>query len=164
MKSHLIPLVAAALMLAGCGERSSEPLPPADGAGAETSGPATARVRVAPIKLPRRPAIAPNTEHAVYTVDSVVLARPPGSPNAVLVRASGTVRGVGWTNLKLVEVVGGDGRSDIRNYKFMATSPAAASKPAMQRARAELRVDALPASVKAIRVVSESNEVTAALP
>jgi hypothetical protein len=163
MKSATIALVGAAgmFLLAACDNKSSPESPPGQ---SPVTAPAPAGAPAPSASLPRRRVITPNTEQGVYTVDSVMLAHPADAPKAIVITVRGVVRTGGWTNLRLVEVAGVDNRADIKSYKFVATSPAGAATAALQRAETVLRVDSLPAAVKTIRVVSETNEVSAAIP
>lgn len=163
LKDARLVAIAAVLVVAACGKSEPEQAPVADAEHA--TAPAVPTTAPSALPLPRRPAIPPNREMAVYTVNSVVLVHPPGAPKAVIIKAIGAVRTSGWRNMRLVEVASASSRADIKSYKFVATSPPpGASTPAMQRVETELRVESLPAGVTTIRVSSESNEVSATIP
>ena len=108
-------------------------------------------------------AIPLGTQQAVYTVDSLVVGHPDDSSKAVMIRAMGSVRTGGWSDPTLEEMPD-TGDASVKSYRFVATSPTAtATIQALQGVEADLRVDDLPPKVTTIRVVSETNEISAAV-
>lgn len=80
----------------------------------------------------------------------------------IIIRASGTTVSQGWTDAKLAEEPFSGGDNSVRTYKFVAVSPEMPDENRTpQPVEAEIRVDALPPDVKAIRIVSATNEVSA---
>jgi hypothetical protein len=110
--------------------------------------------------------IALGTEQAVYAVDSLVVTRPDDAPKVVVIKAVGSVRTGGWTEPKLEEMPDAPGSDpSVKSYRFVATSPTADTTiQALQSVEADLRVDSLSPKVQTIRVVSETNEISAFVP
>lgn len=166
----LAGVFAAALVLAGCdnkptGEVAQAPAPAPLPAPAVP--PVTQTATVPPPAAAPMPSTTPTmplgASQAVYTVDSLVVSRPDDSPKAVVIKASGSVRTGGWTEPKLEEMPDTDDAT-VKSYRFVATSPtAAATVQALQTIDADLRVDSLPPKVTTIRVVSETNEISASV-
>ena len=162
-------LFAATLVLVGCDNKPTgevtqapAPAPPAATAAAPPAAPPPA---VAPAAPPPSTAMAMplGTSQAVYTVDSLVVSRPDDAPKAVVIKASGSVRTGGWTEPKLEEMPD-TADASVKSYRFVATSPTAeATTQALQAVDADLRVDSLPPKVTTIRVVSETNEISASV-
>jgi hypothetical protein len=113
--------------------------------------------------LPAPAAIPLGTSQAIYTVDSLVISHPDDAPKAVVIKAMGSVRSGGWTEPTLEEMPDA-GDPTVKSYRFVATSPTAeATIQALQTVEADLRVDTLSDKVTTIRVVSETNEISAAV-
>lgn len=162
-------LVAATLALAACdnkptGEVTQAPPPaPARVVAATQPPPATPAQTPAPPPPSATMVVPLGTSLAVYTVDSLVVGRPDDAPKAVVIKASGSVRTGGWTEPKLEEMPD-TADASVKSYRFVATSPTAeANTQALQTVDADLRVDSLPAKVTTIRVVSETNEISASV-
>jgi hypothetical protein len=135
--------------------------PPAAAAAPPASAPVPAPVLPAPAAAPA--AIPLGTSQAVYTVDSLVVSHPDDAPQAVIIKAMGSVRSGGWTEPMLEEIPDGSDPS-VKSYRFVATSPTdTANAQALQIVEADLRVESLPAKVTTIRVVSETNEISASI-
>jgi hypothetical protein len=99
---------------------------------------------------------------AVNTVESVMVTRPRDAPASVSIMASGTVLSQGWTDAKLLPLDDTNGDTSIKSFTFVATSPATpVAGSSLQPIEAQLQIDSLPADVKAIRIVSATNEVSA---
>lgn len=157
------------LVLAGCDNKPSGEPPSAPAPTQATTpapalpAPAPAPVTVAPPMAPPPAAIALGTSQAVYTVDSLVVSHPDDAPTVIVILATGSVRTGGWTAPKLEEMPD-TGDATVKSYRFVATSPTdAATVQALQVVEAELRLDSLPPKVTTIRVVSETNEISAAV-
>lgn len=158
--------VAGLLSLAGC-DNKPEGTPPSSAPAPGYQAPelpAPTPVPVPALPAPPAPAAVPlGTSQAVYTVDSLVVSHPDDQPKAVIIQAMGSVRSGGWTEPKLEEMPD-TGDATVKSYRFVATSPTAeATIQALQTVEGELRVDSLPAKVTTIRVVSETNEISAAI-
>jgi hypothetical protein len=106
-------------------------------------------------------AVATDALQPVYTVDSVTLERPADFPNALIVKASGTVRTSGWSNGQLMAAHTAVA-PDTVTYKFVAVPPPkdTNSTQAAQPIDATVRLDHLAPEVKAVRVVAETNQTT----
>jgi hypothetical protein len=140
--------LAGALALFACNREA-----PAPQDAAEDAAPAAPQAEV----------VAPSTEVAVRTVESVMVTRPQDAPDSVVIQASGTVPSTGWSAPKLVPVDDSDPAS--RSFSFVATSPATTEADDLTEAvEARLQIETLPAEVKTIRIVSSTNAVSAFLP
>jgi hypothetical protein len=106
-------------------------------------------------------AVPPNTELPIPAIDSVMLTHPDDAPSALQVQVSGTVPSAGWTGAKLMPD-DAPSTAGIATFKFVATSPQqGGTAAAPQSVEAELRLDALPADVKTIRIIAGTNQVSA---
>ena len=153
-RKFLIAL-AVVLALTGCNRN------PQAGAPAPAQAPAAPVPPPAP-QPPPPPPIPPATELPLNTVDSVMLARPPDAPMAIIIRVSGSTLSPGWTDVRLVEDTENAGSAGTKTYKLVATSPAMPEENRTPEVlETELRVDALPADVMTIRIVSGTNEISA---
>jgi len=159
-RSTVLSIAVLVLALAGCDQNT-----------VETQAPDTAPAPVAeaepaapPPAEPVPAAIPPLTELPVNSVDSVMLSRPQDAPSAMIIRVLGTAASNGWSLPKLEPMVEEGSDASIVSYKFVATSPEAASddpNPTPEQIETELLVDSLPAEVMTIRIVSATNEVSA---
>ena len=147
--------VAIVLTLAGC-NRSPQQQP--------ASSPAPTAPEAVPAPAPQPPPppeIPPATKLPLNTVDSVMLSRPQDEPASIVIHVSGTALTPGWTDAKLTEEPEGTDAS-VKTYRFVATSPEMPDeKRTPQSMEAEVRIDMLSPDVKAIRIVSATNEVSA---
>jgi len=147
-------VLLAAVAVASCNRGAQTPAPTPEEA------PAPAEAPAAP-QPPSAPPIPAATELPLNTVDSVMLTRPQDAPMAVIIRVTGTAISPGWTGVKLVEDAE-NATAGVARYKLVATSPA---MPDANRTpevlEAELRVDALPATMTTIRILSATNEISA---
>lgn len=147
--------LAVVLALTGC-NRNQQAAAPA---------PAQAPAPAAPAPAPQPPApapIPPATELPLNTVDSVMLTRPQDAPMAIIIQVSGSALSAGWTEVKLVEDPENAPAAGTKTYKLVATSPAMPDENRTpEMLETELRVDALPADVMIIRIVSATNEISA---
>jgi hypothetical protein len=150
-------LVALAVVLALTGCNRS----PQTSAPAPAQAPAPAAPAPAPQPPPPAP-IPPETELPLNTVDSVMLTRPQDAPMAIIIHVSGSALSPGWTNIRLLEDTENAADPGVKIYKLVATSPAMPDENRTPEVlETELRVDALPADVMTIRIVSATNEISA---
>ena len=106
--------------------------------------------------------IPPSTELQVDRVTSVMVSRPPNAPDSIIIHAAGTVASPGWSDAKLAPLEDPNAGRTIKAFSFVATSPEMPDeKHAPAAVETELRVDALPAEVQTIRIVSATNAVSA---
>jgi hypothetical protein len=165
-------LIGAGIVLAACDNKpSGQPPAPSTQTVEAPSTPAPTSAPSAPVAgpppapaLPAPAAIPLGSQQAVYTVDELVVTHPDDQPKAVVIKVAGSVRSGGWSEPVLEEMPDtGDGT--VKSYRFIATSPTAeATIQALQRVEADLKVDSLPTKVTTIRVVSETNEISAFVP
>ncbi len=110
------------------------------------------------------PAATPPGLPRVYTVDSVILERPAGSPSVIVLKASGTVRTSGWTGAQL-QAATTSHASGTFAYDFIATPPpkTAIVAQALLPVEAQLRLVNLPARIKTLRIAAETNQTSVPL-
>lgn len=155
--SKIAAVVVLSLVLAGCNRSPSESAPQAE----ETPAAAPAAPVAAAPAPEQPPEVPPGTELAVNAVNSVMLSRPAEAPAAVVIRVSGFAATPGWSDPKLTLEEDTSGDTSIRTYRFVATSPQTPQSGTEQPVETELRIEALPAEVRTIRIVSATNEVAA---
>jgi hypothetical protein len=159
-RSSVLSVAVLVLALAGCNQNTAETQAP------DTAPAPVAQSEPAPAALPAEPApvvVPPLTELPVNSVDSVMLSRPEDAPSAMIIRVLGTAASNGWSLPKLEPMIEEGSEASTVSYKFVATSPEASDdlNTAAEQIETEFRVDALPAGVTTIRIVSATNEVSA---
>lgn len=108
-----------------------------------------------------RPSASP-----VYTVDAVTFEVKEQGPRKIVIKARGTVRTGGWANPQLVPLQMRAAETDQLSFTFVAQGPAADTfvTQMITPIEATLTLYSVAGTVKAIRIVSETNELTQALP
>jgi hypothetical protein len=151
-------VLLAVFVLVACNRNGA----PTQTASAPAPSAGTAAPPAAPAPAAPAPkAIPPNTELPIVTVDSVMLTHPEDAPGALQVQVSGTVPSGGWTGVKLMPDEA-SAATETETFKFVATSPQqGATAAAPQSVEAEIRLDTLPPTVKTIRILAGTNEVSA---
>lgn len=157
MRSGWVKIIGACVLIAGVAgcnrngsETTSETLPAAEQT-AEAPAPAA----------PQAPAIPPGTELSVNAVSSAMLSRPSDASSALVIRVTGTAASAGWTDAKLLPESDSVEEPGVMTYRLVATSPKAADAATTSpEFDVELRVDAFPAAIKTIRIVSATNEIS----
>ena len=98
-------------------------------------------------------------QKAIYEVTGidVGLAKDTGAFVTVIVK--GTSRTGGWSNAQLKPLQTFAPEVGMRSFTFVATPPGGPSTQAMTPIQATIKIDPLPADVKTIRVLSETNEI-----
>jgi hypothetical protein len=155
-------VLALLLALAACNQNPAQdqtpkaPTPASAPAAEAPPPPAAQASATAPAPIP------PSTEVQVDRVSSVMVSRAEDKPDAVIVRAAGTVASAGWTEPKLIAVEDANGATNLRIYSFVATSPQMPSDAkAPTPVETELRIEGLPPDVRTIRVTSATNAISA---
>lgn len=148
-----VSLAACCILLAACDRQKP----------AQTKPAKPVPVAAAP-NGPAAPQIPAHTAVEVNWVDSVSVTRPADSPQSVIIQASGTVPSGGWTNPTLVPDDTASSDGSIKSFKFTAMSPQKTPQtPTAQTVQAQLRIDNVATNVMAIRVVADTNAVSAPL-
>jgi hypothetical protein len=116
------------------------------------------------------PAPVPEVPRAVamqvYSVDSISFEIAKSLPIQLTIKARGTVRTGGWSDGELRPLETAAPEVGVRSFVFYAAAP----RPdmmvtqALSPIEATFTIPALPADVKAIRILAETNEMTQALP
>jgi len=76
----------------------------------------------------------------------------------------GRTRTGGWTNPQLKPLQTFAPEVGVRSFTFVATPPAGASTQSPTPIQAMIKIEPLPADVKMIRVLSETNEIARTFP
>jgi hypothetical protein len=104
----------------------------------------------------------------VYAVDSVTVSLElrEGAAPELTIKARGTVRTGGWSNGELRPAQTFAAEQGVRSFTFVATSPRSDMMvtQALTPIEAKTTMPPLPADVKAIRILAETNEMTQTLP
>ena len=108
---------------------------------------------------PVAPRPASQQQRTVYEVLSVEVQFPDKNPSAATIVVKGTSRTGGWTNLELRPLQTFAPEVGMRSFTLVGTPPSGMSTQALTAVTATHRIDPLPADIKTIRVLSESNEV-----
>ena len=152
MRNSFLPLLGAALLLTAC-----DNTPKTDELPATIPAPASASNGISSAT------VSVTGEAPIYTVGSVVIGRPgDGNANDVVVRATGTTRSGGWKNARLVAAT--DNNASERSFRFLATAPTGPATSALTDIEVESRIANLPAGIKTVRVIGETNAVSAPVP
>lgn len=129
--------------------------------------PPQAKPEPTPISQPVAPPEIPRTVSTpVYSVDSITFEIRESNPVQLVIKARGAVRTGGWSGGLLRPLETTAPETGIRSFTFSATPP----RPdmmvtqALSPIEASIEIPALPADVKAIRIVAETNEMTEKLP
>lgn len=153
MRAYWIAL--SAVMLAACSQEAPVPAEPTaeDAVGVP--------VQMA-VEDAAQPSVAPDaTEMPIQRVDSLMISRLNDRDESVLILAAGSVNSDGWTDVHLAPVASEDDET-TRSFQFLATSPEASpTNPNPQRVEARLELPDLPPEVEMVRVIAETNELTA---
>ena len=80
-------------------------------------------------------------------------------PGFVTVVVKGTTRTGGWANAQLKPLQTFAPEVGMRSFTFVASPPSGSSTQSMTPIQATVKIDPLPADVKTIRVLSETNEI-----
>mgnify|MGYP001400241887 CR=1 FL=1 len=152
---RILAVAAVSIALTGCNRNPAQNPPAPESAPPAATAPA-------PSPPPAAAPIPASTELPLQSVDSVMLSRPSDAPMALVIHVSGTAISPGWSDAKLVEDSDNAGDASIKTYKLVATSPAMPDENRTAQAmEAEFRVETLAPEVKAIRIVSATNEISA---
>lgn len=144
-------LILCALALSACGEASAPAAKPEPQQAAQPDAP---------------PVIPHATPTPVYAVDSITFEIRESMPVQLVIKARGTVRTGGWSGGELRPLQTLVPEQGMRSFTFYATPP----RPdmmvtqALAPIEATFTIPALPADVKKIRIIAETNELTETLP
>jgi hypothetical protein len=105
------------------------------------------------------PASGQVAQKAIYEVTGIDVGVSKDKPSFVTVVVKGSSRTGGWTNAQLKPLQTFAPEVGMRSFTFVATPPAGASTQSTTPIQATIKIDPLPADVKTIRVLSETNEI-----
>ncbi len=132
--------------------------PPPPPSSVQTSAPPPAPAAAAVPAAPP-PASGQVAQKAIYEVTGIDVGVSKDKPSFVTVVVKGSARTGGWTNAQLKPLQTFAPEVGMRSFTFVATPPAAASTQSTAPIQATIKIDPLPADVKTIRVLSETNEI-----
>jgi len=130
---------------------ATTPAPPP--APAATPAPTTAPAAPATPKPTTTPASAQKTIYEVLSVDVTV------QDKTAIITVKGTARTGGWKNVELRPLQTFAPEVGMRSFTLVGTPPSGFATQALSPVSVSITITPLPADVKTIRVLSESNEV-----
>jgi hypothetical protein len=120
---------------------------------AATPAPTTAPAAPATPKPTTTPASAQKTIYEVLSVDVTV------QDKTAIITVKGTARTGGWKNVELRPLQTFAPEVGMRSFTLVGTPPSGFATQALSPVSVSITITPLPADVKTIRVLSESNEV-----
>lgn len=144
-------LFASVVLLTACGDAAPPPAKDEPGPAVPATAPPDFTLAV-----PAR----------VYSVDSITFKIRESMPVQLEIKARGTVRSGGWSKAELRPLIPHAPPAGVRMFTFVATPPRSDEMvtQALSPVEASFTIPALPADVKEIRIVAETNELTQKLP
>ena len=115
-----------------------------------------------PAAAPPAPAPVPSAsvqQRTIYEVLSVDVTVTRKNPLAVTITVKGTARTGGWKNIELRPLQTFAPEVGMRSFTLVGTPPSGMATQALTPVSVSIMIDPLPADVKTIRVLSESNEI-----
>jgi hypothetical protein len=135
--------------------------PPAPPAPVTTPSPVTvqpAPVPAAPV-APKPAPSASNGQKTIYEVLTVDVAISKKNPPSAVVTVKGTARTGGWSKVELRPLQTFAPEVGMRSFTLVGQAPSGFATQALTPVTATFTIDPLPADVKTIRVLSETNEI-----
>lgn len=139
-----------------------QPKPEAPPAAAPAPMPAPAPAPVEPPKPTPTPAPATTPaaqKKPIYEVISIDVQIQERQPPVGAISVKGSARTGGWTNIELKPLQTFAPEVGMRSYTLVGTPPSGMATQALTPVTATIKLDPLPADVKTIRVLGETNEV-----
>lgn len=133
------------------------PAPEPTPAAAPVSAPVTPPAASAPAPTPAQPA-APQKKQ-IFEIRGVEIQILERQPPAATITVRGTARTGGWTNIELSPLQTFAPEVGMKSYTLVGTPPDGAATQALSPVSVTVTLDPLPADVKTIRVLGETNEV-----
>jgi hypothetical protein len=84
-------------------------------------------------------------------------------PTVLIIQAAGTVPSGGWSRPMLVPVENQNSNASAQRFRFVATPPDAKDKSPSKPIYVQLRLDAVPAGLKSVQIVSAGNTLSATI-
>ncbi len=115
-----------------------------------------------PAAAPPAPAPAPSAslqQRTIYEVLSVDVTVTRKNPLAATIAVKGTARTGGWKSIELRPLQTFAPEVGMRSFTLVGTPPSGVATQALTPVSVSIMIDPLPADVKTIRVLSESNEI-----
>ena len=134
-----------------------EPTPAAAPVSAPVTPPAASTPPPAPAPTPAQPA-APQKKQ-IFEIRGVEIQILERQPPAATITVRGTARTGGWTNIELSPLQTFAPEVGMKSYTLVGTPPDGAATQALSPVSVTVTLDPLPADVKTIRVLGETNEV-----
>lgn len=124
---------------------------------APTSAPATPPP--APPATPAADTTPAGQQKSIYEVQSVEVQIMERQPPIASITVKGTARTGGWKNVELKPLQTFAPEVGMRSYTLVGTPPSGPATQSLTPVTATVQLDPLPADVKTIRVLGETNEV-----
>lgn len=134
-----------------------EPTPAAAPVSAPVTPPAASTPPPAPAPTPAQPA-APQKKQ-IFEIRGVEIQILERQPPAATITVRGTARTGGWTNIELSPLQTFAPEVGMKSYTLVGTPPDGVATQALSPVSVTVTLDPLPADVKTIRVLGETNEV-----
>jgi hypothetical protein len=116
-------------------------------------------VTPAPAPAPEPSPTNTAAKKVVYEVISVDVQLLERQPPLATITVKGTARTGGWKNIQLVPLQTFAPEVGMRSFTLVGTPPDGAATQALTSVATTIQINPLPADVKTIRVLSETNEV-----
>jgi outer membrane biosynthesis protein TonB len=116
-------------------------------------------VSPAPPPKPAADATPAGQQKPIYEVQSVEVQVLERQPPIASITVKGTARTGGWKNIELKPLQTFAPEVGMRSYTLVGTAPSGPATQALTPVTATVQLDPLPADVKTIRVLGETNEV-----
>lgn len=141
-----------------------EPAPaPVEPPPAPVTTPSPVTVQPAPVPaapvVPKPAPSASNGQKTIYEVLTVDVAISKKNPPSAVVTVKGTARTGGWTKVELRPLQTFAPEVGMRSFTLVGQAPSGFATQALTPVTATFTIDPLPADVKTIRVLSETNEI-----
>ncbi len=146
------------------------PLPPAPVVAPPVVVPPPPPVSQPPVvTAPAAPAPAPVSsttaqQKTIYEVLSVDITVTRRNPLAATITVKGTARTGGWKGVELRPLQTFAPEVGMRSFTLVGTPPSGVATQALTPVSVSIQIDPLPADIKTIRVLSESNEIAQSFP
>jgi len=140
-----------------------QPPPPSPAPTAPVTTPSPVTIQPAPVPAapvaPKPSPSASNGQKTIYEVLTVDVAISKKNPPSAVVTVKGTARTGGWTKVELRPLQTFAPEVGMRSFTLVGEAPSGFATQALTPVTATFTIDPLPADVKTIRVLSETNEI-----
>jgi hypothetical protein len=121
--------------------------------------PQAAPATPAPVAAKPTTGVGAAAQQTIFEVLSVDVALNPKNPRSAVVTVKGTARTGGWKNIELRPLQTFAPEVGMRSFTLVGTPPTGFATQVTTPVSTSIIIDPLPADVKTIRVLSDSNEM-----